>query len=258
MLTKLEAEIRHTFAEGNVCVLWRSTSGVSSEVFSHWTYFLSEDEVSKTHKLQCEEDRNSYIAAHALLRQSLSVIGNTSPHSWRFSTSQNGKPRVVSTPELPEINVNLSHTHGMVVVSLSKNFDVGVDVEKLDRDIELEFWDYVLEENESQGLSRLPEHRRVISFIELWTIKEALLKASGQGLTVKMNKISCALNPGRLLDAGPLPKTGKDWKIWQFQLAFKYSLAVAVNAPGTVELFLTCIEAPPAFDGQHNPEKVAL
>ena len=75
---------------------------------------------------------------------------------------------------------SLSHSGGHAVLAVpSANFAVGVDLERL-RERRFDAWpDWVLHEDEARWLQR---HSELSDRYALWTLKEALLKATGQAL----------------------------------------------------------------------------
>jgi 4'-phosphopantetheinyl transferase len=91
----------------------------------------------------------------------------------------------VATP----IRFNLSHTEDMVMVALARDVEVGVDVERLDRKFAPEIVEYLCSAEEAQEISLLSTQHQSVAYIELWTLKEALVKASGQGLSVGISEI---------------------------------------------------------------------
>ncbi|MGH3328523.1 MAG: 4'-phosphopantetheinyl transferase family protein [Streptomycetales bacterium] len=88
------------------------------------------------------------------------------------------------------------------MVAVTRGVPVGVDVEGLrpDRD-HLVLADHVLSPFERCALRRLPKVDQPAGFLRYWTRKEAVLKASGDGLAVPLTTlvVSAADEPPRLL-----------------------------------------------------------
>ena len=80
----------------------------------------------------------------------------------------------------PNYSGSLSHSGGHAVLAVpSADFPVGVDLERL-RPRRFDAWpDWVLHADEA---SWLQQHAELADYYALWTLKEALLKATGQGL----------------------------------------------------------------------------
>ncbi|WP_051716394.1 4'-phosphopantetheinyl transferase family protein [Streptomyces bikiniensis] len=89
-----------------------------------------------------------------------------------------GKPR----PRGP-LGLSWSHSGDRVVVAVAAGAEIGVDVERI-APFAGETADRVLCGPERAVLAGLPESRRPAGFVRYWTRKEALLKATGDGLSV--------------------------------------------------------------------------
>jgi phosphopantetheinyl transferase len=87
-----------------------------------------------------------------------------------------GKP-AFADPAAPEFNI--SHS-GDWVVGISGRGPLGIDVEVVRP--ETEVLDDILCPAELRDIQSIPASRRVRRFVQLWTLKEARLKAQGLGL----------------------------------------------------------------------------
>lgn len=83
-----------------------------------------------------------------------------------------------------EVFFNISHTDDIVVCAITDVNEIGIDIEKL-RDIDVYNLKNILTENEWKSVnnSRNPSD----CFISLWTKKEAIIKASGYGLSLNLD-----------------------------------------------------------------------
>ena len=85
-----------------------------------------------------------------------------------------------------DIDFNISHSGDYVIVASSKNTKVGVDIEKIE---EINMFDVLniltVEEEEKLKDSKDP----VNEFYDIWTLKEAVLKANGKGLNVPLKQV---------------------------------------------------------------------
>ena len=106
----------------------------------------------------------------------------------------------------PNFSGSLSHSGGHAVLAVpSADFPVGVDLERL-RPRRFDAWpDWVLHEDEARWLQR---HSELSDRYALWTLKEALLKATGQALAdlpqVGLRRRDGGLDGWRLCAAGKL------------------------------------------------------
>lgn len=130
--------------------------------------------------------REETLLARVLARAALShAAGGVPPGDWQFARSRHGKPYVVGPR--PEWRFNVSHSDGVVACAVSDRYDVGVDVERRDR------------VNDLLGIARryfaaaevaqlTGDARR--RFFEIWTLKEAYVKARGDGLTLPLDRFA--------------------------------------------------------------------
>jgi 4'-phosphopantetheinyl transferase len=138
------------------------------------------------------QDRALYLTAHALARLAIAGPVGLAPREIRFSVTcrrcggPHGKPRV-DGPEAVELSI--SHSGERAVVAVARDVAVGVDVEV----VAMRHPDVpriALSPPERAVLDRLPEADRVPAFLRYWTRKEALLKATGDGLMVQLDQVT--------------------------------------------------------------------
>src|SRR5690606_23274190 len=83
-------------------------------------------------------DRRQYTLARALLRTTLSKYHpQVRPEQWLFEFNAQGKPRVANVMK-PAIHFNLSHTQDLIALAVRSDNEVGIDVESLNRDNNLQ------------------------------------------------------------------------------------------------------------------------
>jgi 4'-phosphopantetheinyl transferase len=128
-----------------------------------------------------EHDRRLSLAAYRLLQRALRVeYGIIEPPV--FTYDAHGKP---SLAEHPHIFFNMSHCHEAAACVVG-SAPVGIDVESLDHYDE-ELMKMVMNAEEQQQISASPDPR--IAFIRLWTMKESLLKMTGEGLSSDLRNV---------------------------------------------------------------------
>ena len=99
-----------------------------------------------------------------------------------FEYGEHGKPSIVGHPEL---HFNLSHCREAVVCAVSDR-PVGVDVECF-REYKESLVRYTMNDEEVERIvhAERPEEE----FIRLWTMKEAKVKLTGQGISDDMKRV---------------------------------------------------------------------
>ncbi|MDQ1081823.1 4'-phosphopantetheinyl transferase superfamily protein [Pseudoroseomonas cervicalis] len=198
-----------------------------------WLALLSPDEQARAARFHFAEDRRAYLAAHALARRMLAGASGRAPSSLRFVAGPAGRPELDPALGLPGLRFNLSHARGLVACALALEDDVGVDVEALSRaarvaDLAARYF----APEEAAALARLPAERREAAFLRLWTLKEAFVKAIGQGLSFGLERFALRLDPPALLrapaEAGPV----SGWAFHQAMPLPDHVLSVALRRRG--------------------------
>ena len=125
------------------------------------------------------EDGERFLFAHGTLRLILADCLRCDPLALRFAADANGKPFL----EGADLMFNLSHSGALALVAVARSRQVGVDVEQLRPMPDLEsVAARVCTPGELATLAGLAEPQRERAFFALWTRKEALAKATGEGI----------------------------------------------------------------------------
>ncbi len=142
---------------------------------------LSLEERQRAEQLHLLEDRRRFLAGRLLLRTLLSRYTGIPPQDISLDRTASGKP-YWRDPPLP-LQFNLSHSRERVLVGLMWQARIGVDLEWI-RPVPR--WQRIARRYfsaaEQARLLACPPAERERVFLELWTQKEALLKAMGVGL----------------------------------------------------------------------------
>lgn len=142
--------------------------------------WLTEEERAKIARHATPELQAEYFATRVLSRWALSQTNPARlPHEWVFERTEEGKPFVPGGPHF-----NLSNHPGLVGCVVA-NDPVGLDIEILSREVNPR----ALADSEKAELAALPELERSVRAVELWSLKEAYLKARGDGIAVKLRTV---------------------------------------------------------------------
>lgn len=126
-------------------------------------------------------DRHNYLFGKMLLLHGIDVFGLRKFDLDNMKYSPYGKPYFDES-----INFNISHSGKYVVCALSDEGPIGIDVEEV-RDINIDNFRQVWTVNEWKRLNKSFYVNR--EFFYLWTRKEAVIKADGQGLSIELESI---------------------------------------------------------------------
>ncbi|MGY3053455.1 4'-phosphopantetheinyl transferase [Pedobacter sp. UYEF25] len=166
---------------------------VLAEVRKYYGRLLSEDEKIKANRFRFLADLERFSTARIALKLLLKHLSGASADEIVLELSKNGKP------SFRNLEFNLAHSGDYVLIALS-NKPIGIDVE-----IPKEHFDFsVILKNtfsveEINYINQNQNSKK--SFLILWTRKEALLKATGEGLTEDLPTISVLNNTIKRMDS---------------------------------------------------------
>lgn len=197
------------------------------------TALLSASERARLERFAFDEDAWHYLVAHAVLRRTLAGCAPVTPEAWSFRASPGGRPEIEAPVHARRLRFSLSHTRGLVACAVCLDYPVGVDAEAVaDQVMGEEVAARILAPAETaalEGLTALERHRRLFEF---WTLKEACLKATGDGLAVPPAALSFDLTGGASPWVAFAPEAADDPSAWRFHLTAPgpaHVLAVAVR-----------------------------
>jgi 4'-phosphopantetheinyl transferase len=175
------------------------------------------------------KDRQRFILSRGAQRYILGRYLNQAAAQVAFALGNNKKPFLV-TDGRSAIQYNITHAGDWILLAVSSEA-VGIDVEFVDK--EFQFND-ILEEHFSQAeIAFIEQNNPAENFYLLWTRKEALLKATGQGLGEHL-KVTPSLNGIHSLSP-QLLCADKTWQVSSFNLPGGYTGSIA-NLYGDVRL----------------------
>jgi 4'-phosphopantetheinyl transferase len=178
-------------------------------------------------------DRQRFVAAHAVLRILLARYLGTTAARLSFTTAAAGKPHVVGPAGAANIEFNMSHAGDCIMIAVTPVSPVGVDVEYWVGDVdEAEFSSEFFSEYEREELRQISRERQHAAFFALWTRKEALVKATGKGLSQGLAHFDMTVDPDtapRLLADRLHRENEARWRVCDLALDARYSGALVVD-----------------------------
>lgn len=144
--------------------------------------FLDASERSRAQRNRSQETRRQFILCRAALRNKLSELVGCGNSNLHFTSVRNEKPIALVDGTAIGIEFSVSHTVGHGLLAFAKQGRLGVDIEHrhVRHDVDGEIRK-VFSNREQQALKAVEGVERVELFLRLWTIKEALIKATGEG-----------------------------------------------------------------------------
>lgn len=197
-----------------------------------WYATLDPEEQGRADRFYFEADRRSFVAAHGLQRQMVSRVIGASARDIRFDVpEEGGKPCLMGVGD-GDVDVSISHARTAVACAVGVGCRVGIDVEDQARTLSEDIWDMVFAPQEQVDLatSNDPQARA----LTLWTLKEAVSKAMGVGLSMDVRRLVFTGQGGNWTfdDAAPEPgRTTTGWSVetWMSAPSVRASVAVQSN-----------------------------
>lgn len=199
-------------------------------LLDRYSRLLTQDERARQMRFYFERDRHRFLLTRALVRTVLSRYAEVEPGDWRFVPDAYGRPCISNTaPGVDGLSFNVSHTQGLILLAVARLERLGVDTEHLQaRTASQAIAEKYFAPEEVGALLRLPESERERRFYELWTLKEAYVKACGRGLSMPLRQFAFELQKARLkLRFQPtLQDSPPRWQVWQFSPSAEHVAAV--------------------------------
>jgi 4'-phosphopantetheinyl transferase len=181
---------------------------------------LEEAEQRRADAFVFPEHRYCFVQAHAALRQILHRYTGILPGDLRFASGQYGKPHLSNFSAAP-LGFNLSHSGDLAVVAVGNVPEVGVDIESIRP---VPDWEEIARLSfhpvESEWVRSAAAERRTEAFFQVWTKKEAYIKACGRGMSHPLDSFRVV---------GPVSQ--QEYVITRLELPPGYAGAVAYSPP---------------------------
>ena len=195
---------------------------------------LSADERERAGRFHFERDQRRYAMGRGRLRRILADYAGRQPEQLRFVYGPNGKPALCPKHHENRPHFNLSHSQHLACLAVCASHEIGVDIECV-RPIEPQVAELYFSAHENRALAQLPEPVRLDGFYRLWTLKEAFLKAGGDGLSTPLDSFDIdfqADRPPRLLRLAGDREAPKRWRLLSFSPAKGFHGALALKSDG--------------------------
>lgn len=158
---------------------------------------LAPEERQRAQRFRRSRDRNRWVASRVFLRRCLANALATTPDQISLLTGVNGKPRLHGLCDVPPLYFNLSHSGDRAIVAISDNSELGIDIEFARHFPDmLRVAQRVFTENERAQLGNSRDADYTRRFYQVWTCKEAVIKASGEGMAADLQQIEIHLQDG--------------------------------------------------------------
>ena len=217
------------------CVhLWLLSLDPGAEVVAAISTCLSHEERTRAARFRHPDDSRRYSVARGALRWLVTRYLDVDPGSIRFDEGPHGKPGLAQVPAGVDLQFNLSHSGDVALAAFGVGRPLGVDIERMQRAIDPEA---LIARFGSPGeramLQALRPDERQRRFLQLWTCKEAWLKATGLGIAAGLERVDVDLSTGAPHLVGAPEGWGgvHDWSLSLLEPTDSLIAAVALHDP---------------------------
>ncbi|PSB31838.1 4'-phosphopantetheinyl transferase family protein [Stenomitos frigidus] len=219
--------------------IWQASLAVSSRALRQFALTLSLDEQKRADRFRFPRDSHRFIASRGILRSLLGRYVQTPPEQLQFCYGANGKPALAN--ELANgLAFNISHSEDLMLCAIARCGGVGIDLEHLRPISHLDaLTERFFSSEEHAAIHALPDEARLRSFFQHWTCKEALIKATGEGL-MSLSAITLQINDdvAKLVSWNHAEHAAGSWFLELFTPTPAYIAAIAADARGRSLVFL--------------------
>ena len=181
-------------------------------------YSLPQSMQAYIRKFRFAEDQYRSMYGRLLLKQAL--VENNIPLDSinNFSIDQYKRPHLINEHNF---DFNISHSGDIVLCLVDTNANrIGVDIEekkKINTTDYLTLW----RSDEVKYLDAVADENQLDRFYQLWTQKEAVIKADGRGMTLPFNEIKIDQN-SKIASVGE-----QHWHLYSLHLDKRYTSHIA-------------------------------
>lgn len=196
---------------------------------------LTDDEAQRAARYRFDKHRNRFITGRGSIREILADRGNCSPRAIVFALNDYGKPSLDQPEPMRHMQFNASSSEATGAIAISNGIPLGLDIERIKPDGCRDYDAIVKNEfarDEYLWYRRHAGSERVRIFFEMWTCKEAYLKALGIGLSGKLDGFTISLD-------GDEPRVGRtdlerggDSRLSLYRLNIGAGFAACLALPG--------------------------
>ena len=218
--------------------VWLDRVPADAGAEARWRALLTPAELATADRFVIPSQRASFVRARWLLRTLVGGYAETPAAGVTVDLLEKGKPVVAGPPSARGIEVSVSHSHDLLAVALGRVAPLGVDVERERSspdhpDVARRF----LAPEELAELAAEPPGAWTPAFFRCWARKEAVIKATGEGLSLPLTDFAVSVGTEARLSRMPAG-WGERWTLVDLAPAPGYAGALAVRGDAVVRLLL--------------------
>jgi 4'-phosphopantetheinyl transferase len=197
-----------------------------------WAGSLSAQELERAHRFTALSLRTEFVVAHGILRHLLASYCEEQPPTLQFGAGGSGKP-ILLDPRHQHIRFNLAHSHGRALIAVSRNLELGVDLEQMRPEVDVQdlanrffFGSEIAAIRSAQGSAQRD------AFFRYWVAKEAVLKAQGVGFGFPLDRFGIRFSADGTtasVESSDPARLSPDWRVRMLPCGLGWAGAVAAR-----------------------------
>ncbi len=217
----------------NTIVLMTWPLSVSSTRLTKLYHGLSSSEKERAGRFRAAEAARHFVVAHGVARELLAQACGCRQSDLEFEFGANGKPRIGNPAGAPSFN--LSHCSDLAALAMTPECPIGVDVEAIGAFNE-ELAVSCLTPREAAGIAAMDAKAKAGALYRTWVLKEAYLKATGEGLAgglMSLETSTCPQSAVLPVSLRGCATSLRGWQFFPFSVSPIYVGAIAVETQRT-------------------------
>lgn len=213
--------------------VWTMPLDLNSAKLNALESCLSEAECERANRFRFDQHRRRFTAARGYLRNILGLYLEDDPANVKFRYGPRGKPALESgaTANGSNLHFNLAHSEELAMLAVSRTGPVGIDLERVRvlEDAE-ELVTRFFCPAEAAAFRVLPPQLKPTAFFNLWTRKEAWLKATGEGIGHSLHRVQVSFLPGEPVKLLQMPAdlgNAQEWSLLELVTWHGFTAALA-------------------------------
>ncbi|MBC3918092.1 4'-phosphopantetheinyl transferase superfamily protein [Undibacterium sp. CY18W] len=214
--------------------VWVASLAQLREYRSGLQDLLNSTEQARCQRYLHQDDRDRYLGGRAVVKLAVARSTGLPVQDIFIALEASGKPSIAfaQTTAIQAPAISISHAGDLVIVALGYGADIGVDVELLHQDVNLdELMPVVCSNSEIAEVNRLDGKSRTQKFYEFWVLKEACLKATGDGLSADARRLIFSVDAASRVSLiqGLDHRSGVTWDFLLRQYDNQHVMALAIR-----------------------------
>ena len=185
---------------------------LSTQQLGFLSEYLPREMIERAGKFRRWQDSQAYLLSKFLLAEGIKDCGFTEHALEKMQYTEYGRPYLS-----PDFDFNISHSGKHIVCAISKLYKVGIDVEEI-HPIDLADFANQFTEHELSRIKNATNQNA--EFFRYWTIKEAVIKADGRGLSLPLTNVFIDIHAH---------VEGAQWHFYKIDIDPGYMAHLAVN-----------------------------